>query len=61
MRRKGRIDYTKIIKAPTASLGLVSPNKRQNVLFAGIFGGIIFIVTAFFLDYVERNINVLRK
>lgn len=61
MRRKGRIDYTKIIKAPTASLGPVSPNKRQNVLFAGIFGAIIFIVIAFFLDYVERNRNVLKK
>jgi len=47
--RKGRIDYTQIIKEPTPSVKPVSPKKKQNVLIAGVLGLMIFGMLAFFL------------
>jgi len=36
--KKNRIDYTQLVKAPTQSLGPVSPNKKKNVMIAGFLG-----------------------
>jgi len=53
--RKGRIDYTQLIKEPTSSISPVSPKKKLNVLIAGILGLFIFTALAFFLDYLEKQ------
>jgi len=53
--RKGRIDYTQLIKEPTSSLYPVSPKKKRNVLIAGILGLMMFTMLAFFLDYLEKQ------
>ena len=58
--RKARIDYAQLIKAPTSSLGPVSPNKRLNVILAGIVGLSIFTLLAFFLEYIERQKNEVK-
>ena len=39
--RKGRIDYTQLIKEPTSSLYPVAPKKKLNIFIAGIFGYLI--------------------
>ncbi len=53
--RKGRIDYTQLIKEPTSSINPVSPKKKLNVMIAGIIGLMIFTMLAFFLEYVEKQ------
>ena len=53
--RKGRIDYTQLIKEPTSSFSPVSPKKKRNVLIAGILGLMIFTVLTFFLEYIEKQ------
>jgi LPS O-antigen subunit length determinant protein (WzzB/FepE family) len=52
--RKGRIDYTKVVKQPTSSLDPVFPKKKLVVALAGIFGLIVFTVAAFVWDYVRK-------
>ena len=52
---KGRIDYAQLIKEPTSSLGPVSPNKKLNVLIAGMFSLLIFTMLAFFLEFLEKQ------
>jgi len=54
-QRKGRIDYTQLIKEPTSSLNPVSPKKKLNVLIAGILGLMIFTMLAFFFNYIEKQ------
>jgi len=53
--KKGRIDYAKMIKAPTSSLNPVAPKKKRNVMLAGIIGLMIFSFLAFFLEYIEEQ------
>ena len=53
--RKGRIDYTQLIKEPTSSFSPVSPKKKRNVMLAGILGLMIFTMLAFFLEYIEKQ------
>jgi capsular polysaccharide biosynthesis protein len=53
-KRKDEIDYTQLIKEPTASLHPVAPRKKLNVLIAAILGLMIFTSLAFFLEYVEK-------
>ncbi len=53
--RKGRIDFTKLIKQPTVSLRPVAPRKIFNLVIAGVLGLIIFTVLAFFFDYIEKQ------
>lgn len=53
--KKGRIDYTQLLKEPTSSFSPVSPRKKLNVLIAGILGLMIFTMAAFFLEYVEKH------
>ncbi|GAG61456.1 unnamed protein product, partial [marine sediment metagenome] len=53
--RKGRIDYTQLIKEPTSSLYPVSPKKKLNVLIAGILGLMAFTMVAFFLESLEKQ------
>ncbi len=53
--RKGYIDYTKVIKAPTRSINPVFPKKRLNIVLAFILGFMIFTMVAFFMDYFEKS------
>ncbi len=53
--RKGRIDYTQLIKEPTSSLSPVSPKKILIALITGILGLLIFTMLAFFLEYIEKQ------
>ena len=53
--KKGRIDYAQVVKEPTPSINPVSPNKKLNVIIAGIFGLMIFTIFAFFLEYIEKQ------
>jgi capsular polysaccharide biosynthesis protein len=53
--KKARIDYTQLIKEPTASLFPVSPKKAKNTLIAGILGLLIFSIVAFFLEHIEKQ------
>jgi LPS O-antigen subunit length determinant protein (WzzB/FepE family) len=53
--RKGRIDYTKIVKAPTPSKYPTSPKKKLNVLIAGVLGLILLTGLVFFFDYIEKK------
>jgi len=53
--KKGRIDYTKIIKEPTSSIYPVSPKKKLNVLIAGIMALMIFTMLSFFLAYLKEH------
>jgi uncharacterized protein involved in exopolysaccharide biosynthesis len=53
--RKGRIDYTKIVKNPAASIYPVWPKKKASVIVAGILGLISFTFLGFLTDYVRRQ------
>jgi len=53
--KKGRIDYAKLLKAPTSSLDPVSPKKRLIVLIAAFLSLFIFTMLAFFLEYIKKN------
>lgn len=53
--RKGRIDYTKLLKEPTSSLSPVSPNKKLIVLIAGVLSLMIFTMLALFYEYLEKQ------
>ena len=53
--KKARIDYTRLVKPPTASINPVSPQKKRNVLIACIAGLFVFSVLAFLLEYVEKQ------
>jgi len=53
--KKGRIDHARLIKEPTSSLSPVFPNKKLNVLIAGVLGLLIFAMLAFFLEYLEKQ------
>jgi capsular polysaccharide biosynthesis protein len=53
--KKGRIDYTQLIKEPTSSITPVSPKKKQNVMIAGVLGLMIFTILAFFLEYIKTQ------
>ena len=53
--RKGNIEYTKVIKAPTPSTYPKSPKKKLNIILAFILGMMIFTMVAFFIDYLEKS------
>jgi len=53
--KKGRIDYTQLIKEPTSSISPASPKKKLNILVAGILGLMIFTMLAFFLESFEKH------
>jgi len=53
--KKGRIDYAKLVKAPSPSLNPVSPKKKQIVLIAGFLSLFLFTMLAFFLDYIKKH------
>jgi LPS O-antigen subunit length determinant protein (WzzB/FepE family) len=53
--RKGRIDFSEMVKEPTSSLSPVSPNKKLNVIIAGFLGIFLFTILAFFLEYIQKN------
>jgi uncharacterized protein involved in exopolysaccharide biosynthesis len=53
--RKGRIDYTRIVKDPTPSVDPIFPKKRLNILIAGFFGLIVFIMLVMFLESIAKK------
>jgi LPS O-antigen subunit length determinant protein (WzzB/FepE family) len=53
--RKGRIDYTKIVKAPQASTYPVWPKKKIYVIVVGLLGLIFFTFLGFLSEYVKRQ------
>ena len=53
--RKGRIDRTKVVKEPKASVNPVFPNKKINVLIAAIVGFSLFTFLAFFINYIDSK------
>jgi len=53
--KKGRIDYTKVIKEPTSLLDPVFPKKKLTFLFACIFGFMISTLFAFFIEYLKKQ------
>ena len=53
--RKGRYDYTRVVKEPMPSLYPVSPKKKLNIAIAGILGLMIFTMLAFFIEYIEKQ------
>ena len=70
LSRKG--EETKIsssIKSATIQLSVpasvpespIKPNKRQNVMIAGVVGLLASIMLAFFIEFLEKNKAVLRK
>jgi len=59
VERKTRIDYAQLIKEPMPSPWPVSPQKRKNVMIAGLFALIVFSFLAFFLDYIRKQKAVI--
>ena len=55
--KKGRIDYTQLIKDPTTSFNPVSPNKKQNVLIAGFLGFCFSVGIVLF----RENLNKMKS
>ncbi len=53
--KKARVDYARLLKEPTSSLGPVFPKKKRNVMIAGILGLMIFTMLAFFLEYIKEQ------
>jgi len=53
--KKARIDFAELIKEPTSSLGPVAPRKKQMVILAGMLGLFIFMILAFFLEYLAKQ------
>jgi len=51
--KKGRFDYTQMVKAPTPSLFPVSPKKKLNVLITAILSFILFTMLALFLEFIS--------
>jgi len=51
--KKTRIDYARLVKEPTSSLGPVAPRLLLNVLLAAVFGLLVFVGLACVLEYVE--------
>jgi capsular polysaccharide biosynthesis protein len=59
--KKARIDYTQLIKEPTASLNPVSPKKVQNALIAGFLGFCLALGAVFFRENFEKQKRALKK
>jgi len=55
IEKKGRIDYTKVVKKPTPSSDPIFPNLITNLIIAFFAGLIIFIFIAFIIKYVQRG------
>jgi len=55
LETKGRISYSRLIKAPTPSLNPVFPRKKLITAIAFFVALIIFIFLALFIEYVEKH------
>jgi len=53
--KKGRIDFTQVMKEPLASLDPVSPSKSFILGMGCLLGFLFSALVAFFLEYVEKN------
>jgi len=53
--KKARIEKSRFVKEPTPSRKPVSPNKKMNVVLAGILGLFVSIVIAYSLEYREKQ------
>lgn len=58
---KGRIDYTKIVKAPQSSLSPVWPNRSFLAMVAFLLGLLVFIPLAFLINYIESKKIILKE
>ena len=52
--KKESVENIKLIQAPQASFYPIKPKKIQNIVLAFIIGGIISIILAFFIEYLQR-------
>ena len=57
--RKARIDYTRLVKQPTASIFPVAPKISTNIIFALFLGLVIFAFICLFADYMKGDGAVL--
>jgi capsular polysaccharide biosynthesis protein len=53
--RKLRIDFARLIKAPTSSLNPVFPKKTMFAAISVILGLFLFTLLAFFLEYIQKS------
>ena len=53
--RQGRIDDTKTVKQPTASVYAVFPRRSRLIPIAGCIGIFMFTLLAFFLEYLKNQ------
>jgi uncharacterized protein involved in exopolysaccharide biosynthesis len=53
--KKGLIDYTRLVKEPTASVNPVFPSRRLIVAVAFVAGFLVFAFLALFLEYVRMH------
>jgi len=53
--RKSRIDYTQLIKAPTATADPIAPDKKKNIVEAGLLGLVLFGFLALAIEFLEKN------
>lgn len=54
-QKKGRIDFTEIVKKPTVSSGPVFPKKSVIILVTGVIGFIFFNGLAWILTFFEKE------
>jgi LPS O-antigen subunit length determinant protein (WzzB/FepE family) len=55
--KKSYVQNIQILQPPKSSLSPVKPNKRLNVLLAGVVGLFLTVFLAFFIEYISRHKN----
>jgi chromosome segregation ATPase len=53
--KKARIDYARLVKEPTSSIGPVSPRKKVNITAAGMAGLFLFTMMAVVVDRIQKR------
>jgi LPS O-antigen subunit length determinant protein (WzzB/FepE family) len=53
--QKARISYTELVKAPGPALMAVGRNPLYMVVIVGFISGLMFMVLAFLIDYIQKN------
>lgn len=54
-KKKGKKEFSQIIKDPTPSLNPVAPKKTLYVMIAGTLGLMTFTILAFFVEYIKKQ------
>jgi uncharacterized protein involved in exopolysaccharide biosynthesis len=55
--KKNYVQNIQILQPPKSSLSPVKPNKRLNVLLAGVVGLFLTVFLAFFIEYISKHKN----